>query len=205
MVAPVKVSDIFFPFGGLNIVEVSANGISKSDEVNVATIFIAQLFLDFAPTGVGAITVAPEVYIQCTPFATGNEGWRPVIAPFVAGITTPNSSAVDGTEGIGETLIEETVTTGLSNGSMVFFKNASLQNSEWNFVQSVSANVSFTIFDGLTRAQTGSTWFNQAQYYRPIMDLSGCKRLRAFVNNNRNATARACAVRIGMNQLTSVA
>ena len=207
MSTPTKVDNIFFNFPGAGngaIVELAANQILKSDELDVAALFSAQLFVDFAPTSVSAITVAPELSIQSTPFPTGNAGWRPIITPFIFGTVAGNSSAVDGTEAAGSTLIEEATTTGLANGQLVFFKNATLQNSEWSWVQSVSAGVSFTLIDGITNAQTGSTWFNLGQYFRPIVDLSVVKRLRAVVNNNRDATARTCALRVGMIQLVSV-
>jgi len=204
MAIPNKTDNIFFGFGGLPIVEVSANGISKSDELNVSSIFIAQLFIDFAPTSVSAITVGPSLEIQSTPFPTGDAGWRAIIAPTVFQTATPNSSAVDGTEAAGSTLIEEVTTTGLANDQLLFFKNTTLQNSEWSKVQAVSAGVSFTIFDGLTNAQTGSTWFNGGEYFTPLVDLGAMKRLRAIVNNNRNATARSLALRVGMVQLSGI-
>jgi hypothetical protein len=204
MVTPVKTDNIFFGFGGLPIVEVSANGISKSDVLDVATIFLAQLYIHYCPTGTGAITVGPELAIQGTPFPTGDAGWLPVISPLVFGTLTPNSSAVDGTEAPGSTLIEEVTTTGLANGQLIFFKNGTFQNSEWSRIQAVSAGSSFTIFDGLLNGQTGSTWFNQGQHLTPIVDLGGVKRLRAVVNNNTHATARAIAVRVGMVQLSDI-
>lgn len=203
MAAPTKTSDIFFQFSANPIVEVSANSFSKSAELDVSTIFSARAYVHFSPTGTGAITVGPEVRIESTPYATGDAGWIPIWSQ-IFGVSGPNSSAVDGTEAAGSTLIEETSTTGLANGVYVFFKNSTLQNSEWSFVQSVSGGASFTILDGLTNAQTGSTWFNLAEVYRPILDLSGCKRLRAVANNNRNATARTCAIRIGLVELSGI-
>ena len=204
MATPTKVDNIFFGFGGLPIVEVSANGISKSDELSVSSIFIAQFFVHYSPTSVAAITVGPELRIESTPFPSGNAGWLPIIAPVIFGINTGNTSAVDGTEAATETLINEVTTTGLANGQLVFFKNSALQNSEFSRVQAVSVGASFTIFDGLTNAQTGSTWFNQGEYFAPLVDLGGVKRLRAVVNNNRDATARSIALRIGMVQLTQI-
>jgi len=204
MSIPTKTDNIFFGFGGLPIVEVVANGISKSDVIDVSTIFLAQLFIYYNPTSVTVITSGPELRIESTPFPTGDEGWNPLIQPLIFSTFTPNSSAVDGAEPAGSTLIEEATTTGLANGQQVFFKNTTLQNSEWSKVQAVSAGVSFTIFDGLTRAQTGSTWFNGGENYQPVLDLGGVKRLRAVVNNNRAATARSLALRVGMVQLSSV-
>jgi len=204
MGSPVKVDNIFFGFGGLPIVEVSANSISKSDELSISGIFMCQLYIEYCPTSVSVITVGAELQIQGTPFPVGNEGWSPVITPAVFGVAAGNSNAVDGTEAAGETLINEVTTTGLANGQIVFFKNSTLQNSEFSRVQAVNAGVSFTIFDGLSRAQTGSTWFNNGEIYAPIIDLGGVKRLRAVVNNNRDATARSIALRVGMVQLSSI-
>jgi len=205
MAKPIKTDNIFFGFGGLPIIEVAANGISKSDVLDVSTIFLAQLYIHYCPTGVGAITVGPELQIQSTPFPTGDAGWLPIITPIIFGTTTPNSSAVDGSEPVGSTLVEEATTTGLANGQLIFFKNAALQSSEFSRVQAVSGGASFTIFDGLTNAQTGSTWFNQGEHSAPIVDLGGVKRMRAVVNNNRNATARAIALRVGLVQLAQIA
>lgn len=205
MATPVKTDNIFFGFGGLPIVEVPASGISKSDVLNVATIFIAQFFIDYAPTSVTPITVGPELQIQGTPFPTGDAGWRPIIDPNIFGTTTPDATTVDGSEPAGSTLIEEATTTGLANGQLVFFKNSIVQNSEWSRVQAVSAGASFTLFDGLINAQTGSTWFNQGEHFTPLVDLGAVKRIRAVVNNNRHATARSLALRVGMVQLSAIA
>lgn len=202
---PSKTADVFFSWGGATIKEVAANTIEKSTEIDVSTIFTAQMYIHFAPTSTSAITVGPMLQVQSTPFATGDAGWMPIINPYIFLTTTPNSNAVDGTEAAGSTVIEETTTTGLANGVVVFFKNGTLANSEWAGVWSVTASTSFTLVDGLTNAQTGSTWFNLGQVYRPIVDLSGVKRIRCVVDNNRNATARACVIRVGMVELSSIA
>ena len=204
MATPSKTADVFFQWSGVPILEAAANTLTISTEIDVSTIFVAQLYIDFAPTSTTVITVGPQLSIQSTPFSTGSNGWRPIISTYTMSITTPNSHAVDGTEAAASTVIEETTTTGLANGTVVFFKNATLQNSEWRGVWAVSAGVSFTLVDGLTNAQTGSTWFNTGQNFQPIVDLSGIKRIRAVLNNNTNATARACAVRVGMIELASI-
>lgn len=118
MAAPTKTSDIFFQFSANPIVEVSANSFSKSAELDVSTIFSARAYVHFSPTGTGAITVGPEVRIESTPYATGDAGWIPIWSQ-IFGVSGPNSSAVDGTEAAGSTLIEETSTTGLANGVYV--------------------------------------------------------------------------------------
>lgn len=204
MSAPTKTDNLSFLWAAAAIIEVAANTVQKSSELDVSTIFLAQLFIDFAPTGVGVITTGPEIRIESNYKTLGSEGWRPVLQPIILATATPNSSAVDGAEAAGQTVIEEATTTGLANGQLVFFKNGTLANSEFHFVDSVAAGVSFTIRDALMNAQTGATWFNGGEFYTPIIDLGGVKRLRAVVNNNRNATARACAVRIGLVELTTV-
>ena len=204
MATPTKTADVFFQWSGVPILEASANTLHVSTEIDVSTIFVAQLYIDFAPTSTSAITVGPQLSVQSTPFSTGVDGWRTVISTYTFLVATPNSHAVDGTEAAGSTVIEETTTTGLANNSLVFFKNSTLQNSEWRGVASVDSGVSFTLVDALTNAQTGSTWFNLGQNFNPIVDLSGIKRIRVLVNNNTNATARSCAVRVGMIELASI-
>jgi hypothetical protein len=104
---------------------------------------------------------------------------------------TVTSNSVDGTEAAGQTVIEEATTTGLALGQIIFLKNATIGNSEWGKLVAFTASTSFTLQDGITNAQTGSTWYNRGERFAFALDLTPFKRVRVVCNNNYGASAVA--------------
>jgi len=166
---------------------VAAGAIDKSSELAVATHLAALLFIDFAPDGTGTPTVGTKVLVQASEKVSGDDTWRDVDVR-QTGAAAANSSAVDGTENAGATVIEESATTGIAVDEIVFFKNGTLGNSEWSRVWKVTTNTSFELVDGLTNAQTGSTWFSKCFQFVVPLDLTAIKRLRVVCLNNMGAT-----------------
>jgi len=167
------------------ITNVSAGVQSISDELAAGTKLAARIFIDVAPEATNV--PGTEFLIQVNQKASGNDGWV-TIWSVLSSKSTLDSNAVDGTEAAGSTVIEETTTTGLALNAWVFFKNGTLLNSEWAQIVALVASTSFTIRDGLTNAQTGSTWYNQAERFHANIDLDTITRLRVVCNNNYAAS-----------------
>jgi hypothetical protein len=92
--------------------------------------------------------------------------------------TTSGSGAVSGTEAAGETVIGVASTTNLAVGQNIFFKNTTLANSEFARIIALVANVSITVMDAIKNAQTGSTIYNQAEFFNAQLDLASMSRIR---------------------------
>jgi len=157
---------------------------SKSAEIDVSDMdeFFGGIF--HAPDGTGTPTKGTLYAWEGSLAATGDDAWVR-IAEFVTGLTASTKFDQDGTEAIGATVIEESATTGLTSGEWVFFKDATLANSEWRYVQDVITNTSFTISDGLTTAHDNTTdIYTKAEVFRAVMNVRGYKRLRCICDNN---------------------
>lgn len=176
------------------ITNVSAGAQSVSSTLSGAAIFAASFFIDIAPEATNV--PGTEIRIEASAKDSGDDTWVTVVR-FVSTTNTVNSNSVDGTEAAGQTLIEETTTTGLALGQYIFFKNGTIGNSEWTKLVALSGSTSFTIQDGLTNAQTGATWYNQAERTVIVVDMGSFKRMRVVCNNNYGASAVAVNWRVG--------
>ncbi len=169
----------------------------QATPLNVATMLEGWVIFDFAPVDTTTPNQPTELRIEGSNQASGNEFWR-TVQTYTTRVTQSVTSAVDGTENAGSTLIEEATTTGLFSTGIIYFSNTTPANSEWAEVIDVNTNVDFTIKDGLTRAQTGSSWFTQAEHWTRWINLAPLLRIRAVVFNNRGSTNRNIHVRCGL-------
>lgn len=176
------------------ITAVAANVQSKSSELSLTgqeqqvTIFIDHA-KDHASASVGQGT---EYVIQVSEKATGDNAWR-TLASFTAIITAPSAIATDAEEAVGQTVIECGATVP-AVGDIVFFKNATIANSEWsNVIARVTTGGSetFTIEDGLTNVQAAGTYYTQGEQFVVTIDVKSIKRLRVVCNNTKGTTNRA--------------
>lgn len=170
------------------ITNVSASAQSVSAVLSVSSQLSITVYIDVAPEA--SNTPGTQFRVESSQKASGNDTWI-TIGSVVSTSATVNSNAVDGTEAVGQTVIEETTTTGLDRNQYIFFKNTTIGNSEWTRLVSFTGSTSFTIQDGLTNAQTGSTWYNQAERFALKFDLSSIQRIRVVCNNNFGASAVA--------------
>jgi hypothetical protein len=170
------------------ITNVSAAAQSVSSVFTASTHLAATIFIDIAPEATN--TPGTELRIEVSQKDSGDDTWV-TLTPFLSTKNTVNSNAVDGTEAAGSTVIDETTTTGIAAGQIIFFKNSTIGNSEWAKIVAFTASTSFTLQDGLTNAQTGSTWYNQAERFVAQIDLTAIKRFRVVCNNNFGASSVA--------------
>ena len=182
----------------LAITAVAADAQQKSSELDVSSYRTATVFIDHArDIADAAVGAGTEYRIQASEKATGNDTWRTLYS-VVCDITAASSIVMDGTEAAGSTVIECGATLPAAGGT-VFFKNATLANSEWGKVVSIVAtggSESFTLSDGLTNSQAAITLFNKAEQFVITLNLETIKRIRVIVNNNNGTTNRAIVSRI---------
>lgn len=180
----------------LAITAIAAGAQQISSVIDVSTMYAGTIFIDHAmdsaspPAGSGT-----EYRIEVSEKATGNDAWT-TISSVTAPVVTPVSIVTINTEAAASTLIEcgAAVPT---KGDHVFFKNATIGNSEWAKVASVASN-QFTLQDGLTKEQAAGTYYNGGYKWIITLDLLTIKRLRVVVNNNIGSTNQAIVSRIAL-------
>ena len=175
------------------ITAVAANVQSVSSELDLSgQVKQATILIDHAKDNASAsVGQGTEYVIQVSEKASGNDTWRSLVA-FTAAITAPSTITLDAAEAAGQTVIEIGVTTPVV-GDIVFFKNATIANSEWGNVVAISAGVSFTLESALTNAQgsAGGTIFTQGEHFVVTVDVKAITRLRVVANNTKGTTNRA--------------
>lgn len=182
----------------LAITAVPANTQQTSSVLSLAGVRKVTIFIDHGRTAVTAFVVAGTEYrIEASQKASGNDTWVPV-ASVVCEITAPVAIVMDGAEAAGATRIECTAVVP-TKGDWVYFKNATIGNSEWAKVVLVDAGVGteyFDILDGLTNVQAAITMYNKAERFALTLDVEAFTRLRVVVNNNNGTTNVAVDSRI---------
>lgn len=182
----------------LAITAVVANAQQKSSELDVSNIKNITLFIDHARDAATAFVGAGTEYrVQTSEKATGNDTWRTLYS-VVCDITAASSIVMDTEEAAGSTRIETGATLPAVGGE-VFFKNATIANSEWAKVIAIIATDGaeyFDILDGLTNAQAAITLFNKSEHFVLSFSLNSIKRIRCIVNNANGTTNQAIVSRI---------
>lgn len=169
---------------------VAANAQDTSSVLSVTSYSEATIFIDHARDAATAfIGAGTEYRVQVSEKASGNDTWRTIYS-VVCDITAASSIVMDAEEAAGATQIETGATVPAA-GDIVFFKNATIGNSEWSKVVSIvttGGSESFTILDGLTNTQAAITLFNKAEMFVITVPLRNATRLRVVCNNNNGTT-----------------
>jgi hypothetical protein len=171
------------------IQQLAANAHYESAEVDVSTLWAAQLFIDFARGSSSALTAGVRFKVQVNEKASGDDAWR-TVCEFQTDIVAPSSIVTDGIEAIGQDVIECGATVPALN-DIVFFLHGTVGLSEWHLVVgrvTTGGSETFTIEDVLTSAQPQQTMYNKAEQYTPLIPLDGAKRMRVIVIGNDQAT-----------------
>lgn len=186
----------------LTLQQIASNSVLLSAVQSVTSKFAAQfgVHLGRDDTG-GTLTAGVAFRIEGSMKSSGDDQWFP-LAEYTSGTATPASEAVSGTEAAGATLIEVASTTGLELGDIILFKNSTIANSEFSRIKALVANTSITIIDGLTNAQTGSTIYDQGEFWTPVIDLLNMTRIRLVADASN--TGRSVVVEAYMNTCDSI-
>jgi hypothetical protein len=184
----------------LAITSIAANAQQASSVLDVSNYSEATLFIDHARDASSAFVGAGTEYrVAVSQKASGSDTWRTLYS-VVCGIAAASSIVTDAIEAAGQTRIE-TGATLPAKGDIVFFKNATIGNSEWARVIAIDSTGGaeyFDIQDALTAEQPQQTMFNKAEQFVLSMNLKSVRRLRVIVNNNNGSTNQAIVSRIGI-------
>ncbi len=174
----------------ISLQQVAAAATVKSSATDVSTKISATFYVNIGRDVTTALTAGVDIRIEGSPDSSGDDQWRPLVSGIKTGTVASESEAVTGTEAIGATVIEVASTTNLVAGDQIFFKNTTIGNSEFSRILSIVANTSVTIIDALTRAQTGSTIFDQAEFFVfANVNLKSVVRVRAIIDNSVGGVA----------------
>lgn len=154
---------------------------SGQDATDIINGLAVSIVIEISPETTNAD--GTEIRIESSQASSGDEDWV-ILSTFLSTKSAVNSNAVDGTEAAGQTVIEETTTTNLAEGQLIFFKNGTIANSEIGILEDLTGSTSFELLEGITNAQTSSTWYNQAEKFYWSRTLDGITRLQVVLNNN---------------------
>jgi hypothetical protein len=174
----------------LTLQSIASNTVVISSAVDVSTKFAAFLGIHFGRRTTSALTAGARFRVEGSMKSSGDGFWFS-LAEFLTAIAAAESEAVSGTVSAGTNVITVASTTNLTVGDLVYLDNSTIGNSEWGRVKAVSANVSITIEDNLLNAQTGSTIFDNGEFFSVSLDLSAVTRLRLVADFS--GTGQACS------------
>lgn len=186
----------------LTLQQIASNSVLVSSVQSVTTKFAAQfgVHLGRDDTG-GALTTGVAFRIEGSMKSSGDDQWFP-LAEYTSGTATPEAEALTGTEAAGATVLEVASTTNLTVGDIILIKNTTIANSEWARIKAVVTNTSITVIDAITNAQTGSTVYDQAELWSPVIDLLNMTRIRLVADASN--TGRTVVVEAYMNTCDSI-
>lgn len=127
----------------------------------------AEIRVRFGRRAAAALTASINFRIETSPDSSGST-WDTVRTLSTQPGDSVADQIVNGTVAAGATVITLADTTGFVIGDTIFIENTTPANSEWARIKAVSGGVSVTIEEGLAKAQTGSTVFDQAELYTPF-------------------------------------
>jgi hypothetical protein len=173
----------------LAITNVAANAQQKSAELDLRGLKRVTVNVDIGRTATTAFVGAgTEIKVQFSQELSGNDGW--IDYSMVCDITAATEIVMDALEAAGATRIE--CGAGLpAAGDFVYFKNATIANSEWAKVVAIlstGGSEYFDIEDGLKNEQAAITLYNKAQRFNPTFEVGSALRMRVVINNNNGST-----------------
>lgn len=175
------------------ITAVAADVQSISSELDLTQVDRVSIKIDHAKDNASAsVGQGTEYVIQVSAKATGNDTWR-TLQIFTMATTVPTAMIADNAE-VGP-VIECGVVTPVV-GDILFFKLATLANSEWANVIARSDGISVTLENTLANAiAAGGTYYTQGSHMVAQLDVQAEVRLRVVCNNTKGSTNRACVWR----------
>lgn len=181
----------------LAITVVSSATQQISSVLDVATKLATTILIDFAPDSNTAPTQGTEFRVEVSQKASGNDTWMPLVS-VVTGIVAAVSGTVQATQNAGSTTITSTgAITSIVQDDIVLLKNATLGNSEWVKVSTVTSSTVFGVVDPTTNAQGSSGIRNKGEKFVIPIDCTAITRIRVVVNNKYKAgTTIAIVARI---------
>jgi len=182
--------------------------VATTSEIDVGGMFSLTLYIQHALTTSGTAQDDGVFIVEsASTNAALDEDWAEMFRiPMVTG--TPNSEALVDTEPVGETLMDNLVsTTGLytNDGSRwMFILDNTIASSEMIKVIDASTNQSITLLDGITNEHTSAdVIFDVANSSSYFVDVYQKDRIRIVIDNSLDAGGPAIHFRISYEAVTA--
>lgn len=166
--------------GGLTAVaaqSVAGLAVVKSADIDLSVKIGAMFYAWFGRGSASAGGAGANTRIDVSPKTSGDDSWTQWGGTFTSAFAACEAEAVNGTCAAGQPVVPVALTANLTVGDLICIVNATPSLSEWGRIKAISANVSVTLEDNLTNAQTGSTLYDAAEFYSPVW-VSGVMRAR---------------------------
>jgi hypothetical protein len=180
------------------IASTASNSVSVGAAVDISTYYAIDVRIRIGRGTGTAFTTAPKFRLEGTYDGSSPTADQWVtLAEFQCAVgASIGSQAVSGTEAAGQTVVTLAAGTNFAAGDYVFFHNATLANSEWSRVVSVSG-ADLTLEEGIVNAQTGATCRDQAEQYHALIDCTSLQQVRLVVDGNSTGQAVIVAADFG--------
>lgn len=170
----------------------SGTGVVHSAVYDVSGLFSGTVYWDFSPSDTTAAASATMLAVQSSQAATGDDTW--IQLQEWLSYTTTGANPGTGTNLAASPTL--TLSAGAIAANAVFFVlDATLGNSEWNRRVAQAALV-VTAEDNFTYAHAAQPVWTGGERYKLDIDLTGVKRVRFALYNNRGATNRPVYCRV---------
>ena len=187
----------------LALQEVTAGTVVVSSELSIAPVIACWLTIHFGRVVATALTGPVRFRLDGRVRGTGPGYWFPLFEAW-SGTTACEAEALSGAEIAGATVLEVASTANLTVHDLIFIKNTTIANSDWQRIRAITTNTSVTLEDpdGLRNAQSSaSTLYNFAERFSELIDLSAVETVR-FVCNGASSGVNF-AVEVVINTLDS--
>ena len=179
----------------LAIQSVAASSVVISSAFDMSTKLGGIVYVRFGRRAATATSFGANIRIEASHAASGDNSWYPLTV-FTSTIAAVEAEAVSGTVNAGTNVITVASTTNLAAGDIIFINNSTIENSEWARIKSIVTNTSVTIEDNLVNAQTGSTIYDGAEIFSPVVIPEGVMRIRVVVDGSVFTQAHAINVNL---------
>jgi hypothetical protein len=178
----------------LALQSVAASTILVGAAVDVSAKMGGLIYVRFARRAATAAGAGVNIRLEASQSASANNSWFP-FAMFTTAFAAVNATTLDAEAASGQAVIPLTATTGFAAQGIGFCDNATIANSEWFRVLSVSAAVSVTAEENLVNTQANGTAATAgAEIYSPVNIPEGALRIRAVADGSLFTQAFAIQV-----------
>lgn len=188
------------------IASVATATVSVGAAVDVSTKLKGAIAVKTGRTATTALTNELLFRLEGSASAADDAEWFPVIPPWFStlGKTAAVAPTLNGATSAGAGSFVVSSITGIAGGDYLYLKEATLANSEWCRVASISGTT-VTLENNLTRAHTnGITITDTNEPFVFPCDLSQWKRIRLVVDAASNASGTTVDVIAWLNTLDSI-
>jgi hypothetical protein len=185
---------------------IAQNDLVEGATVDISGAYQATLYIDAALTSITATTNGLKVIIQISSATTGDANWHELTSfGMLAGLTAATENLTNNPAGVGTTVFTCVDTTGfVTEGDLIYIKDATEANSELFVLDTFSTNVSVTALDGSINSHVLNTpmWNKAASITVSLPDSAN--RVRVIYDNTQDAAGSTVSVRANLSKITAI-